>query len=125
MEPLAKVRSLKDNFAEGGKIEGIENFEAGRKLPCDKEGNNADDTEPVGNQFARSLPQPVRRQRIRLVDRNEIDSILFLLRRSVASGLNCEELYSRPGATVKQRDAYVAHSRSQISNSKWRVKTRI
>jgi hypothetical protein len=90
-----KFVAFKDNFAEGRKIEGIENFEAGRHLPTKKKRNDTDNAEPVGNQFARSLPQPVRRQRIRLVDRNEIDSILLLLRRSGASGLTAKNSIRR------------------------------
>jgi hypothetical protein len=112
-----KLVAFGDNLAEGREVEGVENFEAGRQLPCDKEGNNTDDTEPVGGPFARSLPQTVRRQRIRLVDRNEIDSILFLLRRSGASGLTAQNSIRRR-VRLSRRAWRSSHYKSQIPDFK-------
>ena len=89
-----KLVTFEDNLAEGGKIKWIENFEAGRQLPRKKKRNDTDNAEPVGNQFARALPQTVRRQRIRFVDRNQIDAVLFLLCRSDASGLAARTLFA-------------------------------
>jgi hypothetical protein len=82
-----KFVAFQDNLAEGRKIKWIENFKAGRQLPRQEKRNDADNAEPVGNQFARTLPQTVRRQRIRFVDRNKVDAVLFLLCRSDVSEL--------------------------------------
>ena len=71
------------------------NVEAGRHLPTKKKRNDTDNAEPVGNQFARSFTDSSVSQWIRLVDRNEIDSILFLLRRHGASGLTAKNSIRR------------------------------
>jgi len=42
-----------------------------------KKQHNANNAEPVGNQLARALPGAMRRQRIRLIDGDEIDSVWF------------------------------------------------
>jgi hypothetical protein len=90
-----KLVAFEDNLAEGRKIKRIENFEAGCQLPRKEKRNDADDAEPIGNQFTRPLPQPVGRQRIRFVDRYEIDGVLFLLCRSDASGLAASDFIRR------------------------------
>jgi hypothetical protein len=46
-----KLVAFEDNLAEGRKIKRIENFEAGCQLPRKEKRNDADDAEPIGNQF--------------------------------------------------------------------------
>lgn len=70
-----------ENLAEWRKIKGIENFEPSRELPGEEEQNNADHTEPIGEQLASTLPPAIRRQRLGLIDGNQIDRVLLLFRR--------------------------------------------
>jgi hypothetical protein len=79
-----KLVALFDDFADGRKVKGIEDFEARGEFPGEKKRYDPDCAEPVGEPFARPLPQPVGRQRIRFVDRYEIDGVLLC--RSVSPG---------------------------------------
>jgi hypothetical protein len=97
-----KFVALRKNLAEGWKVKWIENFEPSGQFPRGKERYDADDAEPVGEPFARTLPETIRRQRIGFVDGNEIGGILFRFRRGGLL-INREKLYSPPGAAVKQR----------------------
>ena len=114
-----KLVAFEDNLAEGRKIKWIENFEAGGQLPRKEKRNDTDNAEPVGNQFARALPQTVRRQRIRFVDRNEIDAVLFLLCRSDASGLAASDSIRRR-VRLSRRGRF-APSAKHIPDLKWQI----
>jgi hypothetical protein len=72
-----KVIAFFENFAEGRKIKRIKDFQPGGELPGKKKEQNADEAEPVGNQLTRTLPGAVRRQRVRLIDGDEIDGVWF------------------------------------------------
>ena len=57
-----------DDLAERRKVKWIDDLKAGREFPGEEKGDDADDAEPVGEQLAGALPQPIGGQRIRFVD---------------------------------------------------------
>ena len=57
-----------DDLAERRKVKRIDDFQAGRQLPAEKKTDDTDNAEPVGDDVASALPQPVGGQRIRFVD---------------------------------------------------------
>jgi len=64
-----KFVAFGDDLTEGRKIERIDDLQPGRELPAEEKTDDADDAEPIGEDLAGALPQPVGGQRIRLVDR--------------------------------------------------------
>jgi hypothetical protein len=75
-----------DDLAERRKVERIDDRETGRQLPNEEKTDDADDAEPVGENLPGALPQPIGGQRIRFVDRDEIESFWFWRRRGTLLG---------------------------------------
>ena len=109
-----KLVAFDNNFAERRKIKGIENFEAGRTPPKPRKNATIPMTPSQSEtSFAATLPPAIGRQRIRLVDRNEIDGILFLFRRSGAPWAKLRRTLFAAGC-----DCQGACCALQISNSR-------
>jgi len=75
-----------DDLADGRKVKWIDDLEAGRELPNEEKTDDADDAEPVGENFPGALPQPIGGQRIRFVDGDEIEGFWLLIRRGTLLG---------------------------------------
>jgi len=73
--------ALGNDLAEWRKVKWIDDLKAGREFPAEEKRDDADDAEPVRENLAGTLPQPVGGQRIRFVDGDEIERIWFWLRR--------------------------------------------
>jgi hypothetical protein len=100
---------LREDFTEWRKVERIENLDLGQNLPGEKKGNDADDTEPVRKDLTRALPPTIGGQRVRFVNGDEIEGILFILRRKI-SLRSSEPTLCAPDLAVKAEA--LAHSKS-------------
>lgn len=86
--------TFSDNFAERREIKRTENLEAGQKLPGSEEQNHADDAEPVRYPGTQSLPRTIGGQRLRRIDGNQVEGVLFLFRRERLLQTSCERMYA-------------------------------
>jgi len=48
-----------NNIAQGRKVKWIDDLKTGGQFPAEKKRGDADDAEPVGDNLAAALPQPV------------------------------------------------------------------
>jgi hypothetical protein len=109
--------AFREDLAEGREIERIENFKTGSELPGGEEGNDANNTQPVGERCARALPEPIRRKRVGSVNRNEIGSVLFLFCRGNFSWLTASDsMWRRVELSRRARRAALRDVKSQISD---------
>jgi len=67
-----------ENLTDGRKVKGVDDLQAGAELPAEKKDRDADNAEPLADEFTSALPKPVGGQWIGLVDRYQVDGFLFL-----------------------------------------------